>query len=74
MFYYSNSLKKMWTTDFDERTRDESKSMSIEDKHAMSIMESSITLENGHYKLALPCRDEDTVLVNNMALAHASLH
>ena len=48
--------------------------MSIEDKRAMTIMESSITLENGHYKLALPWRDVDRVLPNNMALAHARSH
>lgn len=66
-------LERMWTTDFDDKGRDESKSMSVEDKHAMQIMESSITFENGHYRLGLPWRDENTCLPNNMALARARL-
>ena len=63
----------MWTTDFDDKGRDESKSMSVEDKRAMQIMESSITFENGHYRLGLPWRDESTCLPNNMPLALARL-
>ena len=56
-----HQLERMWTTDFDDKGRDESKSMSKEDKRAMQIMESSITFENGHYRLGLP-------LPNNMPL------
>ena len=63
----------MWTTDFDYRNRDDSKSMSVEDKCAMKTMESSVTFENGHYQLGLPWRDESTLLLNNMALALARL-
>ena len=63
----------MWTTDFNERTGNESEARSIEDKRALNIMESSITHEDGHYKIALPWRDEATVLQNNMVLAHARL-
>ena len=36
-------------------------------------MESSITHEDGHYKIALAWRDEATVLPNNMVLANARL-
>ena len=63
----------MWTTDFDEKGQNESEAMSVEDKHALKIMESSITNEDGHYKIALPWRDEAAVLPNNMVLAHARL-
>ena len=63
----------MWTTDFDDRNRDDTKSMSVEDKCAMKTMETSVTFENGHYQLGLPWRDENTCLPNNMALAHARL-
>lgn len=66
-------LERMWTTDFDDRTRNETNSMSVEDKRAMEIMESSIVHENGHYKIGLPWRDENTFLPNNRALAHARL-
>ena len=69
-----HQLERMWTSDFDDRNRDETKSMSIEDKRAMQIMESSIVFENGHYRLGLPWRDECTCLPNNMFLALARLH
>ena len=63
----------MWITDFDNKRRDESKPMSVKNKCAMQIMESSITFENGHFRLGLPWRDESTCLSNNMALALARL-
>ena len=63
----------MWTTEFDDKTRTDTKSVSVEDRLAMKIMESSFTHENEHYKLGLPWREEDTALPNNMALAHARL-
>lgn len=47
--------------------------MSVEDKRALSIMESTITHKNGHYKLGLPWRDKDASLLNNLPLAHARL-
>ena len=61
----------MWTTDFDDRTRTDTKYMSVEDRRAMKIMESSITHENEHYKLGLPWREENTALPNN--ISHARL-
>jgi hypothetical protein len=66
-------LEKMWNTDFNDKVRGEKTSLSIEDKRALNIMESSICLENGHYKLGLPWRDENVELPNNISLAHARL-
>ncbi|MCG8069350.1 MAG: hypothetical protein JAY84_15975 [Candidatus Thiodiazotropha taylori] len=66
-------LERMWTTDFHDGNRDETKSMSIEDKRAMQIMETSVTFENGHYRLGLPWRDDSSSLPNNMTLALARL-
>ena len=63
----------MWKTDFDGKTRTDTKPMSVEDRRAIKITESSITHENEHYKLGLPWREEDTTLTNNMAPAHARL-
>ena len=65
--------ERMWTTGFDDRNRDDSKSMSVEYKCAMKTMETSVTFENGHNQLGLPWRDESTCLPNNMALALAGL-
>ena len=60
------NLERMWTTDFDEKGQNESEAMSVEIKCALKIMESSITHEDGRYKIALPWRDEAAVLPNNM--------
>lgn len=49
------------------------RSMSVEEMRAMKIMESSVTHEDGRYKLGLPWRDEDASLPNNMPLGHARL-
>ncbi|VDI37577.1 Hypothetical predicted protein, partial [Mytilus galloprovincialis] len=43
-------LERMWTSDFDDRAREDKNGLSIEDKEAMKMMESSITQEDGHYK------------------------
>ncbi|CAG2203658.1 unnamed protein product [Mytilus edulis] len=66
-------LERMWTSDFDDRAREDKNGLSIEDKEAMKMMESSITQEDGHFKLGLPWRDRETTLPNNMVLAHARL-
>ena len=66
-------LEKTWTTDIDDRNRDDSKSMSVEDKCVMKTMETSVTFENGHYQLGLPWRDKSTCLPISMALALARL-
>ncbi|CAC5408414.1 unnamed protein product [Mytilus coruscus] len=55
------------------QAQEDKNGLSIEDKEAMKMMESSITQEDGHYKLGLPWRDRETTLPNNMVLAHARL-
>ena len=67
-------LERMWNTDFNEVTSDNKYSMSVEDKQARRTMESTISYEDGHYKLGLPWRDNDSTLPNNLALAHARLN
>ncbi|VDI41613.1 Hypothetical predicted protein [Mytilus galloprovincialis] len=66
-------LERMWTTDFNDNKSDDKNLMSVEDKQALDIMESSITYEDGHYKLGLPWRDKNTSLTNNIAMAQARL-
>ncbi|CAC5361143.1 unnamed protein product [Mytilus coruscus] len=66
-------LERMWTSDFDDRAREDKNGLSIENKEAMKMMESSITQADGHYKLGLPWRDRETTLPDNMVLAHARL-
>ncbi|CAG2222474.1 unnamed protein product [Mytilus edulis] len=66
-------LERMWTTDFNDNKSDDKNLMSVEDKQALDIMESSITYEDGHYKLGLPWRDKNISLTNNIAMAQARL-
>lgn len=65
-------LERLWTTDFGDKTVAEKPCMSVEDKRALSIMESTTVFEDGHYKLGLPWRN-DVALPNNFPLAQARL-
>ena len=47
--------------------------MSVEDKRAMSILESSAKLCNGHYELCLPWKSFPPVLPNNRPVAEHRL-
>ena len=47
--------------------------MSQEDLRAVSVMESTIRLRNGHYELALPWRNSPPRLPNNRPLAEHRL-
>ncbi|CAG2254338.1 unnamed protein product [Mytilus edulis] len=48
--------------------------MSLEDKRALKMMESTIAYEDGHFKLGLPWRNENVKLPKNLPLAHARLN
>ena len=47
--------------------------MSVEDKRALKIMETTAEYVDGHYKLGLPWADDEPKLPNNLSLAHARL-
>jgi hypothetical protein len=67
-------LEKMWTTDFADVIHSQNVAMSVEDKRALTIMESTlIHKSDGHYTMGLPWRDENVVLPNNLPLAHVRL-
>ncbi|XP_053392148.1 uncharacterized protein LOC128554860 [Mercenaria mercenaria] len=66
-------LERMWNTEFNDRSLNEKYSMPVEDKHALQIMELSLTHEDGHYKIGLPWRKENASLPNNIALAQVRL-
>lgn len=64
-----DQIEKLWSTDFPDMKFDCGVGMSQEDRRARTMMEDSITLENGHYKLGLPWRDRDIILPNNKPMA-----
>ena len=54
--------------EFNNSACTEAKSMSANDKHAMTLMSNSIKQENGHYQLALPWRNDPPCLENNRSV------
>ncbi|XP_053398030.1 uncharacterized protein LOC128556553 [Mercenaria mercenaria] len=48
--------------------------MSVEDKKALGIMESTLSHVGGHYEIGLPWRADDVTLPNNLAMAHSRLN
>ena len=51
----------------------ESKTMSLNDRRALDIMEKSVKLENGHYKIALPWKTFPPNLQNNRTVSERHL-
>ena len=66
--FLGQTVAKMFEMDFSEKTYGQSLSMSLEDKKALSIMEESLKVVDGHYQLDLPFRDKPA-LPNNRILA-----
>ena len=63
----------MFEMDFSEKTYGQNFSMSLEDKKALSVMEESLKVVDGHYQLDLPFCDEPA-LPNNRTVAERRLH
>lgn len=67
-------LERLWNSDFNDVLQCEKESMSVEDKRALRVMESTLSHVDGHYEMGLPWRADDIKLPNNLALAHARLN
>ena len=59
--------------DFKDIDLPEDIEMSRDDKRAMAIFEESVTKESGHYKIALPWKEDYPVLPNNRGVAENRL-
>lgn len=57
-------LTKQYNQDFVEHCPDKEE-ISVEDKQFLNIMQSSVTLQDGHYYLKLPFRNPNVVVPNN---------
>ncbi len=66
-------LNNQFNYDFSERTADE-REMSREDLRFMSIMNSTVMLQDGHYSLRLPFKADDVTLPDNLCVAKQRLH
>ncbi len=61
-------LQSQYNHDFSENIV-EKEEMSREDLQFMEIMTNSVKLQEGHYSLRLPFRNNDVVLPNNLSVA-----
>lgn len=72
--YLRETMDRMFQMDFSESTYSSELSMSLDDKKALAMMESSITVDvDGHYQLDLPFREKPH-FPNNRSLAERRLH
>lgn len=66
-------VEKFWKTDFGDSIADPKSALSVEDRRALTMMEKSATLVDGHYQIALPWRHGKSCMPNNRSLAESRL-
>jgi hypothetical protein len=66
-------IERMFQMDFNETHATSATEMSVEDRKALSIMENSAKLVDGHYQIALPWRNGTPSLPNNKQMAEKRL-
>jgi hypothetical protein len=66
-------IERMFQMDFNETHATSATEMSVEDRKALSIMEDSAKLVDGHYQIALPWRDSTPSLPNNKQMVEKRL-
>lgn len=66
-------MESMFRSDFNEPMISSKAAMSVEDQRALSQMETSVKLVNGHYQLGLPWRHKSVNLPNNREFAFGRL-
>ena len=69
----TQQLERFWQSENAGLIPDYKVSMSVEDKRALAVMESSAKLVDGHYQVALPWRESVPKLPNNRVLAERRL-
>ena len=65
----AEQLERMYNSDFNESSLTGAQAMSQNDRRALSAMQRTVRLVNGHYQLGLPWRYGTPVLPNNRYLA-----
>ena len=65
----NRQLESLWKTDFDGSLLDSKVCDSMEDRKALKIMGSTLTMIDGHYQVALPWRYNPPYLPNNKIVA-----
>ena len=62
-------FQKFCNMEFNDSLLNNERAMSLEDKRALNIMESTAVLKEGHYEIAMPWRYSPLCLLNNRILA-----
>ena len=62
-------IERMYNADFTETTVSSKEMMSIEDRRALAIMESTVQIDDGHYQSFLPWKYDNPSLPNNRVMA-----
>ena len=70
----SRQLEDFWRVEPYGTVKQSLKSMSVEDRKAMEIIENTISKVDGHYQIGLLWKHEDPHLPCNRAAAEARLH
>ena len=65
----NEQFKDFCNREFNDRVTDHHIEMSQEDKRANATMEESVQLQNGHYQIKLPFRNENPKLSDNRSMA-----
>jgi len=66
-------LERFWKIENCGVIPDSNSSMSVEDKKALAIMETSAKIMDGHYEIALPWRRQCPQLPNSRCIAERRL-
>lgn len=66
-------VERMFTAEFNDPAVDANATMSLNDKKALLLMESTVKLVDGHYQLGLPWKDANLKLPNNRVSAERRL-
>lgn len=68
-----HQLERLYNADFAQCAADLKECLSIEDRRAKSIMDSSVKMVGGHYEIGLPWKCETPYLPNNKIMAEKRL-
>ncbi|XP_028410467.1 uncharacterized protein LOC114533081 [Dendronephthya gigantea] len=69
----NEQLQRLYNTEFNESTADPMECLSIEDRRAKAIMDSSVKLVDGHYEIGIPWKYDEPSLPNNKPMAEKRL-
>ncbi|XP_022102055.1 uncharacterized protein LOC110985381 [Acanthaster planci] len=66
-------LQRFWKLDAAESLYDDDKGMSVQDKRAIALWESTVCMKDGHYELPIPFKNNPPRLADNRMVAEQRL-